>query len=234
MAAYIGTARNDRARALVGVLIVHVLLGAVILTGLNVRNVQQVVERFKTFDVKEEVPPPPPPPPPREAAKAKEDEGASGRKAEPAPIVVPKPEIVLPSKPPVAAAPVAGTGSATSAGASSSGSGTGAGGSGTGRGGGGSGDFSGFTPAQLIRNLSRHDYRDLTGGRLSDGRAMVSLQLDADGIPTTCRVVRSSGDAYVDSGLCPLIQSRLRFRPALDPQGQPIPYRLDYVASWAL
>ena len=50
------------------------------------------------------------------------------------------------------------------------------------------GDFSGYTPARLIRNLNRGDYRDLTGGRLSFGRAMLSLKLDTSGVPTECRV----------------------------------------------
>ena len=36
MAYYRGTERNERAKALAGVLLVHVVLGAVILTGLNV------------------------------------------------------------------------------------------------------------------------------------------------------------------------------------------------------
>lgn len=235
MAAYQGTVRNDRAKALAGVLLVHIALGAIILSGLNVRNVQQVVETLKTFDINQEPPPPPQRPPPRQQAeRAKEEEGAAGKKAEPSPIVVPKPKIVLPANPPVAAAPVAGTGSASSAGAALSGTGTGAGGSGTGRGGGGTGDFSGFTPARLVRNLNRGDYRDLTGGRLPYGRAMVSLMLDTSGLPTDCRVTRSSGDQTVDSGLCPLISRRLRFRPAMDAQGRPIPYRLDYVANWSL
>jgi protein TonB len=63
---------------------------------------------------------------------------------------------------------------------------------------------------------------------------MLSLRLDTSGMPTECRVTRSSGDPYVDSGLCPLIYRRLRFRPALDADGHPIPYRLDYVANWSL
>jgi periplasmic protein TonB len=235
MAAYQGTVRNDRAKALAGVLVVHLALGAVILTGLNVRNVQQVVETLKTFDIREEPPPPPLPPPPRERAeRAREEEGAAGRKAEPSPIVAPKPRIVVPARPPVAAAPVAGTGSATTAGAALSGTGTGAGGSGTGRGGGGTGDFSGFTPARLIRNLDRGDYRDLAAGRLPSGRAMVSLKLDSKGVPIECRVTRSSGDQHVDNGLCPLVSRRLRFRPAMDAEGRPIPYRLEYVANWSL
>jgi protein TonB len=233
MAAYRGTAREDRAKALAGVLLVHVALGAVILTGLNVRNVKHVVESLKTFDIN--VPPPPQPPPPQQQAeRAKEQEGAAGKKAEPSPVVVPKPPIVVPAKPPVAAAPVAGTGSATTSAAANYGTGPGAGGTGSGRGGGGAGDFPGFTPARLVRNLNRRDYRELTGGRLPFGRAIIALQLDENGIPTQCRVSRSSGDAYVDGGLCPLIYRRLKFRPAMDADGRPIPYSLNYVANWSL
>ena len=123
MAYYRGTAREDRAKALAGVLLVHVALGAVILTGLNVHSVRQVVETLKNFDIDNPPPPPPPqPPPPREEAqRAKEEEGAAGKKAEPSPIVVPKPKIVVPAKPPVASAPVAGTGSATTSGAATTG-----------------------------------------------------------------------------------------------------------------
>ena len=235
MASYRSTDREDRAKAIAGVLLVHVALGAVILTGLNVSMVRRAVEQqLTTFDIKEVPPPPPEPPPPHKSERAREEEGAAGKKAEPTPVVAPKPAIVLPAKPPVVAAPVAGTGSATRSGAALSGTGTGAGGSGNGRGGGGTGDFSGFTPARLIRNLSRRDYRDLTGGRMPYGRAMISLQLDERGVPVSCRVARSTGDTDVDGGLCPLITQRLRFSPALDDRGRPIPYNLQYVASWTL
>lgn len=235
MASYRSTEKEDRAKALAGVLVVHVALGAVILTGLNVRFVQQAVEQhLKTFDIEEPPPPPSEPPPPQRSERAKDEEGAAGKKAEPSPVVVPKPRIVVPAKPPIAAAPVAGIGSATRSGAALSGAGPGAGGTGNGRGGGGTGDFNGFTPARLVRNLNRSDYRQLTAGRMPAGRAMVSLQLDALGVPVQCRIARSSGDASVDSGLCPLVTRRLRFRPAMDASGRPIPYRLEYVASWTL
>jgi protein TonB len=235
MASYRSTEKEDRAKAIAGVLVVHVALGVVILTGLNVRFVQQAVEQhLKTFDIEEPPPPPPEPPPPQRSERAKDEEGAAGKKAEPSPVVVPKPKVIVPAKPPLAAAPVAGTGSATRSGAALSGTGPGAGGTGTGRGGGGTGDFSGYTPARLVRNLNRSDYRQLTGGRMPAGRAMVSLQLDARGLPVQCRIARSSGDGSVDSGLCPLITRRLRFRPAMDASGRPIPYHLEYVASWTL
>lgn len=235
MGMYTATPADDRAKALVGVAVVHVILGAVILTGLSVHNIHQVAESLKTFDITERPPPPPflPPPQPK-TDRAKDLKGAAGKKAEPTAIVAPKPAIVVRAKPPLVAAPIAGEGNAPSAGAVTAGTGTGAGGTGTGRGGGGTDDFSGFTPARLVRNLNRSDYRDLTGGRLPFGRAMAALQIDTDGMPTNCRVTRSSGDPYVDGGLCPIIYRRLRFRPALDADGRPIPYRLNYVANWSL
>ena len=162
----------------------------------------------------------------------KKPEGATAKRAEPSPVVAPPPRIPAPS--PLPAAKFAGSGSASTSGASTAGNGTGAGGSGTGVGGGGYGDTSRFTPAQLVRNLTRGDYRSIAQGRLPSGRAMVSLRVEPSGVPSNCRVVRSSGDAGVDSGLCPLIEARLRFRPALDDQGRPIPYELQYVAIWSL
>jgi protein TonB len=225
--------RPDRAKAIVAVVAVHAALAAIILTGLNVRTVGEVVERLKTFDVAEPPPPPPPPPPPApKQHQAKKEAGAPAKLAEPTPVVAPQPRIPVPS--PIPAAKIAGTGSATSSGASTSGTGTGAGGLGNGRGGGGSGDFSRFTPARLVRNLTRGDYRQLASGRLPQGSAMVALGVDARGLPTNCRIVRSSGDRVVDSGLCPLIVDRRLFRPALDDQGRPIPYQLQYVATWRL
>ena len=63
---------------------------------------------------------------------------------------------------------------------------------------------------------------------------MVSLRVDPSGAATNCRVVRSSGDSVIDGSLCPLVEARLRFRPALDDQGRPIAYQLQYVATWSL
>lgn len=234
MSSYTGTAdRPDKAKAIAAVVAVHVGLAVLILSGLNVRMVDQVVEQLKTFDVREPPPPPakPPPPAPR-PQQARREAGEPAKKAEAAPIVAPTPKLPLPS--PVPAAKVAGVGAAPSSGAGTSGSGTGAGGLGNGPGGGGYGDYSRFTPARLVRNLTRGDYRGLTGGRLPQGMAMVALRVEPNGLPSNCRIVRSSGDSSVDAGLCPLIVERLRFRPALNDQGRPIPYQLQYVATWRL
>lgn len=224
--------RPDRAKAIFAVVAVHAAVAALIL--MSPGAVSMISENDPTvlIDIKEPLPPPPEPQP--RADRAKEEEGAAGKKAEPTPIVAPKPRIVVPAKPPVSAAPIAGTGASANAGAATSGNGPGAGGSGSGRGGGGSGDYSGYSPARLIRNVSRSDYRSLAAGRLPTGSAMVSLRVQTDGSATNCRVVRSSGDSIVDSGLCPLLTQRLRFRPARDNLGRPIPYTLEYVATWRL
>ena len=235
MSNYSGTAdRPDQAKAVAAVVAVHVALAAAIITGLNVQMVTHAVEVLKTFDIRQPPPPPPePPPPPKPKPKpARLEEGAAGKKANPTPVVAPKPRIPVQS--PIPAAPIAGIGSAPRSGAATSGTGTGAGGSGNGLGGGGNGDYSRFTPARLVRNLTRGDYRGLTGGRLPQGAAMVALRVEPNGLPSNCRIVRSSGDSSVDAGLCPLIVVRLRFRPALNDQGRPIPYQLQYVATWRL
>jgi len=235
MPSYRGTVdRPDQAKAIAAVVAVHAALAFVILSGLDVRDVRQAVERMTTIAINE---PPPPPPiqPPKPAPKPepmKKPEGAAAKQAEPTPVLAPKPKLPVPS--PVPAARVAGTGASTLSGASTAGNGTGAGGSGNGAGGGGAADYSRFTPARLVRNLTRGDYHALAAGRMPAGRAMVSLRIEPTGQPSNCRILRSSGDPYVDSGLCPLISERLRFIPALDDRGRPIAYQLDYVATWRL
>ena len=231
--AYRAADNPDRMKALGGVVVVHVGLAALILSGLTVHSVAQSVERLKTFDIIEPPPPPIPPPTPT-PERATGQAGAAAKQALPTPVVAPPPRIVIPYQPPVTAARIASTGTAATAGAATAGNGTGAGGSGNGLGGGGNGDFSGYTPARLIRNLSRGDYRLIAGHRLPRGAAMMSLRVEPDGQPSNCRVVRSSGDPTVDGELCPLVTQRLRFRPALNDLGRPIPYQLQYVATWDL
>ncbi|MEA3081987.1 MAG: periplasmic protein TonB [Sphingomonadales bacterium] len=235
MSSYRGTAdRPDQAKAIAAVVAVHAALAFVILSGLNVRMVRQTVESLTTIAIDQPPPPPPiqPPKPAPTPQAMKKPEGAAAKQAQPTPVVAPQPKLPVPS--PIPAAKVAGAGSSTLSGAAQAGSGTGAGGSGTGTGGGGTADYSRFTPARLVRNLTRSDYRALAAGRMPAGRAMVSLRIEPTGQPSNCRVLRSSGDPYVDSGLCPLIIERLRFLPALDDRGRPIAYQLNYVATWTL
>lgn len=234
MSSYIGTAdRPDRAKAIAGVIAVHVALAAIILAGLNVHMVTAAVEQLKTFDIRE--PPPPPKPPPQRPApmpqRARQAAGEPARKAEAAPIVAPAPKLPVPS--PIPAAKVAGTGSAPSPGAATAGTGTGAGGSGTGPGGGGYADFSRFTPARIVRKIPNSEYRRISAGRLPFGSATIGFRVTPDGRMAGCRVVRSSGDPYVDSIVCDAAMRNMRFSPARDPSGRPVAQDMAFTPTWA-
>lgn len=235
MSSYRGTVdRAARTKAIVAVIAVHAALAAAILTGLNVEVVERAVERFQTIDVRIAPPPPPEPPPPPPSSrpeKAKLEEGVEGKKAEPTPVVAPKPRLPVPS--PVPASTVAGTGSATHPGAGRQGIGPGAGGSGTGPGGGGAGDYSRFTPARIVRRIPDSEYRRISAGRIPQGSATITFRVNPDGRMSNCRVIRSSGDSYVDSIVCDAATRHMRFRPARDPNGRAVGQDLTYTPTWS-
>lgn len=221
----------DRAKALAAVALIHVGLAAVILSGLHVRSVERAVEHLKAFDISEPEPPPPPPPP-SASERAREEAGAPVKQAQPTEVVAPPPKIVVPAKPPIVAAPVAGTGSASRAGAAAAGSGTGAGGFGNGLGGGGAGSGDGRVPAQLLNKIPDREYRRISAGRMPRGSASIALRVNPDGRAATCRIVRSSGDPGVDAILCEAAMLHLRFRPARDADGRALTQDLTYTPSW--
>lgn len=230
LSTYRGTAdRPDKAKAIAAVIAVHAALAAVILTGLNVRMVNEAVEHLKTFNIVQPPPPPPNPPPPRQKPEhAKREAGAEAKKAEPTPVVAPQPRIPAPS--PIPAAKIAGTGSAANAGAGNSGTGTGAGGSGNGPGGGGSG---GFTPAQKITKIPNQEYRRLVAvSGMDRGTVGVAIRVTPEGAATNCRVVRSSGNPSADSLMCELTERYVRFRPARDPYGRPVAQDITWYPNW--
>jgi protein TonB len=234
MSSYIGTAdRPDRAKAIAAVIAVHVALAAAILTGLNVRIASEAVERMTTINVREPLPPPlqPPARPASRPQKAKLEEGAAGKKAEPSPIVAPRPQIPVSS--PIPAASIAGRGSATTAGTANYGTGPGAGGSGTGRGGGGAGDFSGFTPARQLTRIPDREYRRIAAeSGVAAGSASLLFQVGPNGRVYNCRVTRSSGSATADILLCQLTAQYVRFSPARDPNGKPVWQDKSYSPGW--
>ena len=230
MSSYRGTAENpDKAKAIAAVLVIHAILAAIILNGLNVRIIAHTVERMTTIEVREpQPPPPPPPPPPHKPKQTKLEEGAAGKKAEPTPVVAPVPKLPVPS--PIPAAPVGGTGSATTTGAAQSGTGTGAGGSGSGRGGGG--DFSKYTPARRITKIPDAEYRRLSSTGITRGSVGVTVKVNTDGSPTNCRIARTSGDSSIDSLMCDLTLRYVRFDPARDDTGHPVAQDVTFYPNW--
>ncbi len=230
--AYRAEDNPDRIKAVAGVLLVHAALAAVILSGLHVRFADRMVVPLKTFDINAPAPPPSPPPPRQTAERARDEEGAAGKKAVPTPVVAPEPRIAVPATPPIRASRVAGQGSASSAGAASAGTGTGAGGSGSGLGGGGQGDFSGFTPARMLNKIPDREYRRISSGRIPHGSATIRFRVSPNGRMTSCRVIRSSGDHYVDWVVCNAATNHLRFSPARDASGRPVAQDMSYTPTW--
>lgn len=231
---------RDRTKALALVVVLHVALGAALITGLAGEPLRRSVEALTTFDVPLPKPPPPPEPPPtKEAAAAEREAGATDLEARPAPVVQPTPEVRLPVPPtlPTADETAPVTGTAPSAGAGrEAGPGRGAGGSGDGTGGGGpggSGAGGGLgSGARLISgNLSRGDYRRIRGFGAPRGSAVLAIDVSADGRMTRCLTFTSSGNPALDGELCRLL-GRTRWEPARDRSGNAVPVALRYVATW--
>jgi len=224
---YLQADRGDRAKAAGAVLIIHLLLGATLLTGLARHIDRRPGSILTTFDV------PPPPPPPlteeRHVERFKATPTPAGRVASPTPIVAPPAKI--PVRQPVNAAPIAGTGSAANAGAASAGAGTGAGGSGNGVGGGGTAD--GRIGALLISGrLSNRDYRTIAGGEIPQGSGVYVLLVNPSGRVERCRPAASSGSTRIDQSFCAILTQRLIFRPAMESDGRPLYQDVNYVARW--
>ncbi|HVF36906.1 MAG TPA: energy transducer TonB [Sphingomicrobium sp.] len=223
--------RPEKAKAIVAVVAVHAAMGALLL--IQPPAMQTAAESRPPVMIDIDQPPPPPPPEP-EAGKAPEEEGAAGKKDEPTPVVAPQPKIVLPAKPPIPAAPVAGTGSSPNAGTATAGTGTGAGGSGTGRGGGGAGGGGGIgSEARLLGgHRSRLPSDLLRQFSVDRGFAHLWLTVADSGRVTDCSVFQGSGNAEVDQALCGLMVRQSRWSPARDLQGHPITVRVRYTATW--
>ena len=225
--------RSDRVKAIASVITIY---AAMIVAMMLVRTDSSTRPLESTPPVLIDIEQPTPPPPPQtDPGKAKEEEGAAGKKDEPTPIVAPQPKIVVPAKPPVAAAPVAGTGLSPNAGASTAGTGPGAGGSGTGRGGGGSGGGGGIgSEARLLGgNSAKLPSRLLRVFSADRGYGYLQLTISEAGRVSDCSVLQSTGSADVDQALCSLMRRQSRWAPAHDKQGNPIPVKLRYTATWS-
>ncbi len=224
---------TDRTKAVLAVVAVHAALWLALLSGLDVSTLARHAERLTALPITLGLTPPPPPTEPDRAAG---EAGAPGKKADPAPVVAPKPMVDLPAPSPVITAPVASpTGTAPSAGASTAGSGGGAGGSGGGLGGGGSGGSGGIgSEARLLGgHRARLPGRMLRLFAADRGSAELLLTVAQSGRVTDCAVLQGSGSIQVDQALCGVMVGTSRWTPARDRQGRPISVRLGYTAIWS-
>ena len=147
-------------------------------------------------------------------------------------MAAPKPKIVVPPVPQIAAAETPRQGTAPTQGASAvRGPGTGAGGAGTGTGSGaggngpgGGGDNGVAEPPRLATPvLTGRDFpRDLLDRWPGGATVFLRLRVDARGFVSECTVDRGTGVPAIDSTMCNLAHDRLRFRPALNRSGQAV------------
>ena len=226
---------RDKSGAIIAVAAVHAALLFVFLHISGRIDLADPQSAIRVFDVREVLPPVPPPPPQRQQqAKPKEKEGGSAPKnikSEATPVVAPKPRVVVPPIPQIAAAETPRQGTAPTQGASDvRGPGTGAGGVGTGSGSGsggsgpgGGGDGGVALPVSLVRGISSRDYPP--GVRESwprGGIIYLRLRIEPDGRPSRCDVMRSFGSPSIDQWTCSLVTQRGVFRPARNARGAPI------------
>lgn len=180
----------------------------------------------------------PPDPPPAENQPEPDEgaQGAQGREAVPEPVTAPTSRIeTQPTPKPQASS----TGTATGSGAREAGEGTGAAGSGTGTGsgnrGGGQGGVAVSKPVHISGGINNaRDYPTPPGGR--DARrgteVIVRVTVGVDGRARGCSVYRPSPDAEADAITCRLVEERLRFRPAMDAGGNPVPAPFYWRQRW--
>ncbi len=240
---------RDRVKSVVGVALLHALIGYALFRGLGFDLSVPTSAELKIFDVASEPPPPPIVEPlkieqPKQKARAPEPEGAASPpnlRDTPTPVVAPPQPIPLPT--PIVAAPIAGEGNRPSAGAAEVpgpgtgsggvGTGTGSGASGNGTGGGGGGGMS-RRVRWLSGGIGNRDYpREAVRAR-EEGTLLLSFVVQPNGRVAGCRITRSSGSRALDETTCRLITQRFRYRPALDGDGIPVATQIDGEHEWTL
>jgi protein TonB len=241
--AFVRSTRLERGRGALVAAALTGVLGYALVAGLAARRSAGGDEALRLFEI---TPPPAPPerkvvPEPRRNTRPEGEASPPNLRAEPTEIVAPEPIVPVVVPPPVASAPVAGTGAAPSAGSADvPGPGTGSGGFGDGRGSGGDGDGDGGgagdeTPPRWLRGDFRGvDYPEALAEAGIEGTVGVRYVVWTNGRVTDCEVSRSSGSADLDALTCRVIRERFRYRPSLDRRGRPVPSVIVENHSWSI
>jgi len=227
---------RDKSGAVALVIAFHAALLFAFLNISGKMNLADPQSVMRVFDIRDVPPPPPPTPPARQQQqKPREKEGGSAPKnikSEATPVVAPKPKIETPPVQKIAATETPRQGAAPTQGASDvRGPGTGAGGSGNGAGSGSGGNGSGgggdggvadpphlVTPVLTGRDLPRDLLRQWPAGV----PVFLRLRVNAQGYVSECNVLRGTGNPSIDNTMCNIAHDRLRFRPAVNRNGQAV------------
>jgi protein TonB len=224
---------RDRGGAIAGVIAIHAVLLLVLLHLSGRMELQGAQSVMSVFNL---TPPSPPPPKLQRREEAPRDKaGASAPrniKSEATPVAAPKPQVIVPKVPEIAASATPRLGTQPTQGASDlPGPGTGSGGigRGTGSGAGGNGPGGGgedaiVEPPHLLTQVLKG--RDFASGLLEQwprgATVFLRLRVDTRGFVSECAVDRGTGVATIDSVICNLAHDRLRFRPALNRNGEAV------------
>ncbi|WP_439547322.1 energy transducer TonB [Sandarakinorhabdus sp.] len=202
---------KNRQMALVGVAVLHVILGYAIVSGFAISMVKKIVEPLEAVNVKEEAPPPdePPPPPPKEIEippyvpppEVTVQQDAAPVITTQTTVARPNPPVVAPPAPPAPPAAVGPTTPATA----------------RGRG----------------NVISEDDYPSASRAAEEEGVVRVSYVVEADGRVQTCEITQSSGFRRLDEQTCSIIKRRFRFNPAVK-DGTPVAERKTQPVRWQL
>lgn len=200
------------------VILLHVLLGYALITGLAVNVAKKVIENIETINIKEEAPPPeePPPPPPKleEIPPYVPPPVVQVETAAPPPPTITTQAAVPQPVPPPPAPPAAITPPAPPAPPPS---------------------IPGTAPVPIARSfeVSEDDYPDASRRAGEEGVTGVTVTIGTDGRVSACSVASSSGFPRLDEAACKIAQRRWRFKPATE-NGQPTTATIRRSYRWQL
>lgn len=194
-------------------------------------------QAVSAFSLAAPPPPPSPPAPPERPAPDHGEQGDPALAAVPQPVAAPAPRVPIERNPPAPRAEA--TGIADLAGAAAAGAGTAAGGSGegTGSGTGGAGTGRGTATRPVLVAGTIDNARDFPvpkgGPAVRRGaQVIVRVTVGTDGRARGCAIIHASPDPEADRITCQLVEARLRFRPATDAAGRPVPAPFYWRQRW--
>lgn len=80
--------------------------------------------------------------------------------------------------------------------------------------------------ADVPKVFSYDDYPEEAVRNHWQGDVVVGVTVNAEGLPTACEVVRSSGHQVLDDATCRIVMRRARFKPGTDANGKPVADRV--------
>jgi len=208
---------GNKTTSIVIVVLIHVAIGYLLVTGLAINAVKEVVERVTTVNVEE---PPPPPPPPDEPPPEQPDNTSP-----PPPVTPPQQLAIAPNPPPIVTQqeipPVTRTEVRPSVQPSAP--------PGPPPAPKGPSKARGVQPKNQRSWSARiqEDYPRRAAQEEIEGTVGVRCTVTPDGRATGCSVTSSSGSDILDGAATKAVERYARFDPALNADGEPIS------ASWS-